>query len=121
MIKTTKKHFDYFRERVKYWVEYLGLSGWRLDFTWEELHDCYARFDYNYTGRVAVFRFCRLWEPVAIPLNKEQIDRRARHEVLHLLTTTMYIMTISRYVTESEVDQASEELVRRIEQLMDKL
>ena len=120
MIKTTKKHFDYFCERVRYWVEYLGLSGWRLDFVWEDLPNEFARFDSNYVGHVAAFRLSTTWEDCAIPLNKKQIDRRARHEVLHLLTCPMYFMAIMRHVTEDQVDAASEQLVRRIERLMDK-
>jgi len=121
MIKTTKKHFDYFCDRVRYWVEYLGLSGWRLDFNWEHIEGCYAEFTAQYIDRVALFRFCREWENSILPFNKQQIDRTARHEAIHLLACPLHIMAVSRYVTKDEIHYSLEQLTRRIEDLMDKL
>lgn len=97
-----------------------GIWGdWRVYF--EHRYDPYAYATYhaNYLGQAVTFRFNTEWEDGGTrPLTKVEIERTAKHEAIHLLTTDLYLVANSRFATQDEIDKANETLVRRLENLL---
>lgn len=116
---TTKAHFEYYRKRVRYWYKQFNLSGWHLYFDHDDIGDNYARVVVNLLGRVATFILTRDWaHPSIVPLNQTELDRSARHEVIHLLVGPVGTLLAARFVTQDEIVAAEEELVRHLEELL---
>lgn len=81
--KTSKKDFEYFKERCKYWQKELGLMRWELTFFHSELKDKRAEIVFDEEGCSASAHLSTDWGDI-YPTKKE-VDYSALHEVLHLL------------------------------------
>ncbi|MCK5612487.1 hypothetical protein KAR91_62015 [Candidatus Pacearchaeota archaeon] len=116
---TTKAHFEYFQNRIRYWYKQFKLSGWRLDFDHYDIGDNYARVRANTVGRVVSFELALEWSrPDIYPPNQANLDECARHEVIHLILGPVNNLMYARFVTRDEIGAAEETLVRHLEELL---
>ena len=111
--KLEKKHLDYYKKRVLYWLKELGVSGWTVYFDLEDVVGGYASIDWNFSGRVCTFNLSREWLGLR-PTNK-CIDRSALHECLHLLLTPFNVYAKERYLDEEVLDNEREKVVIMLE------
>lgn len=113
-MKTTKAHFKYFEERVRYWLEDLGLLDWTLYFDHKEI-DAAAQVSYNYMRRGATFTLStKLILGTDQKITPDYLSEIALHESLHLIAAELCFLAEERYITEDNIRVASESLVARL-------
>ena len=117
-MKTTTKHFDLFRKEVYRWIDEFGLGDWRID--------CYHEHNMDGARASCVFR-CqemaadiyleREWEGDKITTYK--VKTSALHEVSHILLAKLYELAHNRFtVTEDQISEATEGIIRRLERAL---
>jgi hypothetical protein len=117
---TSHEDFEVFKERVQFWSKEFGLTEWCLYFYHERIEDRFATCAANYRGKVASFVLNMDWDEEYKPHDWTELDRTARHEVIHLLLAPLEILARERFTTEGEITAVVEGLVRRIEAIMDR-
>jgi hypothetical protein len=111
---TTKRDFDYFCKRSRFWIKYFGLLDWDVDYDFDkEKGDHVAYCVSNLEGKAATIGFCRDWDETKP--TKKQLDLAAFHEVCELLLSPLNILSKERFITESRVDEARHSIIRRLE------
>lgn len=115
-IKTTKKHFELFKKECLFLQNKWGLNSWELYFSHEEMDNCYAKLSTDLIGRVAKVDFSAIWpEPL---ISDKYIKIVAKHEMIHLVLARLYTLSLHRFLTESELEEANEETVRVLEKII---
>lgn len=109
-----------FKDFQRYFREYqrrFGLTGYRIYFKHEPLGDRFARIMITQSSMVAT-----------VYLNSElphkdkpfkDIKRDAKHEAIHLLVYRLESNGLWRHASEEEISEAVEELVVKLEKLID--
>ena len=114
-VKTTAKHFSYFRSRCQHYQKELGLMGWDITFRHEKLNSlasCAAKGQ----ARLCVIRLAKDWKDMSYEKpDLRELDVLAFHEMCHLLLFDLMSLTESRFVTRDEIDRTEEEIVVRLE------
>ncbi len=107
-----------FAEFCKYFKEYqklFGLTGYKIYFKYEPI-DSFAKIIVNHPDMV-----------VTVKLNNKLLDEdkpfkdvkcSAKHEALHLLLSKLEDRATYRYATKTDIDEAVEELVFKLEDLI---
>jgi len=110
---------DDFKNFQKYFKEYqqkFGLTGYRIYFKYEPL-DSFAEITVGQNDMVAT-----------VTLNSDlpsrdkphkDIRQSAKHEALHLLLSRLEHRACTRYLIEYELDESVEELVFKLEDLIE--
>lgn len=87
-MKTTKKHFQYFRERCEYWIEVFGLKQWTIAYfhggvAEDHYAECYAK---NGT-QVASLSLAKSFGSLGFEDydSQDHLNRLALQEVIHVL------------------------------------
>ena len=103
----------------KYFTEYqqrFGLTGYKIYFRYEPLNSTFAEIRFGEHDQVAT---------VALNSNLPEKDKpfkdiklTAKHEAIHLLLHRLESNARWRYSSASEIDEADEELVVKLEQLI---
>jgi len=112
-MKTTKKDFEYFKERCLYWLDRFQLNNWEVNFKHEYIKGSQTQLTRSYSG-------CRatLWLSTEIDIfaksAKKEIDDNAKHEVTHILCSNLSGLAHNRYISENEIDKTEEELVMKL-------
>ena len=105
------KDFRLFQTEFKKWQEKFGLNGYQVYFKYEPITECNADITIHRQDMVAM---CRL--------NKGENSRpsslSAKHEALHLLVNRLEDLALNRYVRPEEIEEATEELVVKLESLI---
>jgi len=110
------RDFEAFKREFIRRQEQFGLNGYQVYFRHEPSDNSFARIDTNLSNMVATVR-----------LNSELPDKdkphkdpkgSAKHEAIHLLLNRLEINALSRFSTEAEIDEATEELVHKLERLI---
>lgn len=98
------KKFNYFIERVYYWVSYFGLYNWRitvhLDEDSEENDLAYTTFVVS-NKRADIF-LCADWQD--IEMTDIELDRTAFHEVTEVLLLKIRYLAGKRTYNSDEID-----------------
>lgn len=116
-MKTMKnKDFEFFKKCFKEYQHLLGLTGYKVYFKHEPLEKHFAEIDINQTNMVATVRLNSKLPDKDKPF--KDIRGSAKHEALHLLIGRLEHRASSRYVSEDEIYEVVEELVRKIERLI---
>lgn len=116
-MKTTAKHFEYFRERCLYYIDKLKITSWGVSILHgDAMKGCAASAQFNYRGAQAFIKLSDTWTH---PITNEELDRTAKHEVTHLLTARLYLIGSSRFCNEDEIEQANEEVVEHLCKLLE--
>lgn len=107
------KEFDVFKSEFKKWQTRFGLNGYQLFFRHESLGDCLADIDVDTKRMVATVRLDTRKTPIA------DVKVSAKHEALHLLIGRLQECAWKRYTTQDEILEADEELVVRLQGLIE--
>ena len=110
------KDFELFKKEFKKWQERFGLTGYKVYFKYEPLNGRFADIAITSGVMVATVRLNSNLPNKDKPF--KDIKRDAKHEALHLLIGRLENNGKFRYSTEAEIDEASEELVIRLENLI---
>lgn len=117
-MKPTKKHFEIFKKECLKWIDRLELNGWEIQFGWTEKEGVFSSLGGKLIGRTVTFFLCKDWSNTITPLTESNIRKTAKHEVIHLLLLRFTINAVSRYVTSDELEEAEEEIVRKLEKII---
>jgi len=108
--------FELFQSEFKRWQKVFGLTGYKVYFKYEPEEGYFATLSVDQGNMVAT-----------VTLNSElpdkdkpfkDIKRTAKHEAIHLLVSRLEKNGRYRYTSESEIYEATEELVNRLEDLI---
>ena len=105
------KEFDKFQKEFKKYQQKFGLTGYQVYFKYELMEECYADITIIDSDRIATVR-----------LNKEgKLDahKHAKHECLHLLLGKLQHLAHDRYARASEIDSETENLVAKLQDLIE--
>ena len=103
------------QEFIKRQIQF-GLTGYKVYFKHEPIVDCFADIKTDQNKMVATVRLNKEIEQETPSLSHP--EESAKHEALHLLTNRLANLAMCRYVTDSEIYEAWEELVRKLEWLI---
>jgi len=111
------KEFIEFQKEFKKWQQKFGLTGYFVYFKYEELDDNYAEISMNHIRMVATVTLNSKLKDAEIA--DKNVARDAKHEALHLLIGKLTFIAGCRFTQPEEIDQADEELVNKLENLID--
>ncbi len=108
-----------FKDFQKVFTKYqnlFGLNGYKVYFKEEPIADNFADILVYQEAMIATVR---LSNPLPVEEKPYQnIHNNAKHEALHLLVARLSDNAQYRYTTKSDIQEAEEELVRRLEKLI---
>lgn len=110
--KTTAKNFDLFKSECHKWMDFFGLNGYGATFVHDNSGDL-AGAQYDIIDRWVTFRLGKNWgetKPTVF-----EIKSTAFHEVAHLFIGKLGVLARARFITDSEVIEESEHIVRVLE------
>jgi hypothetical protein len=110
------KDFALFQSEFKKWQKLFGLMGYKVFFGYEEIPHVFADIQVKQTDMVAVVRLNSKLDERDRPY--KDIRATAKHEAIHLLTARLVENARYRYIAENEIDEALEELVKKLEGLI---
>ena len=102
-----KSEFKEFQKIFATYQKRFGLNGYRTYFKNEPDANSFANINVNQENMIAT-----------INISSKGCLKSAKHEALHLLVGRLAYYAEARYVTEREIMEAEEELVRRLEILI---
>lgn len=121
-IDLTQEHFNFFKERVLFYLKEFKLDGyWQIKITQTKKRKgalggyCESEF---WNGCAEIGLITENYPAMKDNL-LEDIDETARHEVCHLIGAKICSLARNRYVQVREIDDADEELNRKICDLLD--
>jgi len=118
-MKTTNKDFQLFKSECEKWLKRFELGGWKVYFTHQaHSQDTFATCYSNTLGRNATIYFTDEWDDEIRKLTPEAVKETAKHEMIHLLLARLSDNGRARYVVIDEIDEAEEELVRKLENII---
>jgi len=110
------KDFELFQKEFKKWQKLFGLTGHKVYFKYEPLDGRFAEIAITSGVMVATVRLNSNLPDKDKPF--KDIKRDAKHEAIHLLLGRLEGNARYRYSSEAEIDEASEELVNKLEGLI---
>lgn len=113
--EVTKDEFEYFKARCKYYAKTFNLMDWDFYHCLEDLSEDaeLANISWCFTGHS-----CRITFSTKMPDYDNylfEIDKIARHEIIHLLLARLQEYSQRRNVFQDDIDESIESLVRNIE------
>ena len=114
---TIESAFETFKQRCLYYQKLFELSFWKINFNLLPMgKECLARTKANPIALVAELE---LNEEVPMEyLTPDEIDRGARHEMIHLLTRKLRMLADERFTLPADINMAEEELTKRLETII---
>jgi len=107
--------FELFQQEFKKWQQKFGLTGYKIYFKHERLVDAFADMDVNLSGMIATVRLNSKLSKEEKPF--KNIKQDAKHEALHLLVGRL-TGNAHHHSSSAEIDESSEELVQKLEDLI---
>ena len=111
------KDFSTFKKYFKKYQQLFGLTGYKVYFKHEPLDGCYA--DITVDERVATVRLNNSLPSKHDPFR--DVKQSAKHEAIHLLIHRLQHLARCRYLFVDDIDEATEELVFKLEDLIKEL
>ncbi len=111
------KDFLSFQKWFTFYQKKLGLDNYKVYFTYEPLEEHFAEISINQEKMVATVRLNSKLPDKDKPF--KNVKENAQHEAVHLLVGRLEARAYDRYVMKEEIYEAVEELVRRIQKLVD--
>lgn len=112
-MKTTTKHFELFKSECKKWINKFELNNWDILIECHSIKVGNAQCWTDIEGYVGSITLNTEWKGIR-PLDKENIKKCAKHEVIHLLLARLSNYAKSRDYTEKDCYEAEEELVWKL-------
>jgi len=116
-MKLTNKHFEIFKRKCKKWQDKFELHNWELHFRWQEKNGDRAGLSTSLDGYVSTALLTKEWDNWE-KITEKDIEVVAKHEMIHLLLSRLEIVGRARYISEDEQREATEELVRKLENII---
>jgi len=116
-MRNNKNEFSQFQKEFKKWQQKFGLTGYRVYFKYEPLDNCFADVKVNLGCMVATVRLNSKLPDEDKPF--KDIKQSAKHEAIHLLVGRLEQNARYRYSSENEIYEAVEELVCKLEGLVE--
>ncbi len=114
MYKTKKQDFHLFKKHCLFWIDKLRITGWNIYFKWEKLEgNMVAKTSFRLSEKTAIISFGKKFD-VGDENIEETIERFAKHEIIHFLTIRLADLAERRQVRFEEIDEADEELVNEL-------
>lgn len=117
-IQTTDEHLKVFADACLEYQKQFGLTNWELHFKRDDI-EFISQCVYNLPGCIVMIKLCTEWRDQDLKLNDDNLRDCARHEMLHLLLGRLTSYALWRFVTEDIIHEADEEVVRRLEYILD--
>ncbi len=109
------KDFLHFQKWFSYYQKKLGLNGYKVYFKFEPLDkDCFADITLDQSQMVATARLNKSVDKDP----QRDVKQSAKHEAIHLLLMKLQRLAMCRYLFESDISEATEELVFKLEELI---
>ncbi len=108
----TSRDFEIFKREFKKWQTRFGLNGYKVYFRYEDT-DCFADITTTQQDMVATARLDNKRHP------DKDVRSSAKHEAIHLLINRLEQMAYSRFLGNNDITEATEELVRRLETVIE--
>ena len=113
-MKTTAKDFALFKKECEKWIDFFGLTNWRVVYCREQYEeDAHAWFSTNSEGMVATIALCPDWKHEEV--TTEQIKKSAFHEVCEMMFSHLQDLAQSRYWDPVEYQTERHAIIRRLE------
>jgi len=116
-MKTKKKDFDIFRKECRRLIDDWELNGWSVRFEHKNIGNREAAMSVNGEDYNATIALNTELEFGSFKEEKRKIaylKELAKHETIHLLLGRLSYCGECRWVTDSEFNEAEEELVRKL-------
>ena len=110
------KDFADFQKHFKYYQNLFGLNGYKVYFKHEPIDNGFADITITQRDMIATVRL----DSSGKDKQFKHIKESARHEALHLLIGRLEFNGHYRYIVQDEICEAAEELVIRLEGLIEK-
>ena len=110
------KDFALFQKEFKKWQRIFGLTGYKVYFKYEPLEKSFADIEINLEGMIATVRLNSKLPDKDKPY--KNVRENAKHEAIHLLIGRLEMNGRYRFVSSGEMNESSEELVRKLEGLI---
>jgi len=119
-IKTTDKHFKFFVERCRHYAKVFELGDWDISFTHGGEHEgSLATTRVIQTNCQAVVYLTKEWEfTQEDALIVEELDRTAKHEMIHLLLGRLAGNGGARFVSRDDFNESEEALVVKLSKII---
>jgi len=113
--KLLEAHFNIFKKECVKWIEKFKLDNWEVHYRWQEKESARASIDINLDGYIATINLNREWDSYE---GVEELKQCAKHEVVHLLLGRFSVNANARFVSENDLSESEEELVRKLDKLL---
>jgi hypothetical protein len=116
-MKTKKKDFDIFRKECRRLIDSWELNGWSVRFEHNDIGNREAAMQRDAVSHNATIALNTELEFGSFKEEKkknEYLKELAKHETIHLLLGRLSYCGEYRWVTDSEYNEAEEELVRKL-------
>lgn len=116
-MKTTKEHFNLFKDECLKIQKAWQLNGWHLAFEHKEYRSANAamtRIGNHYNATLCLSKNIDHDKFVKTHSVNDEIKYLAKHEMCHLLLGRLTHVAECRWATETELLEAEEELVRKM-------
>jgi len=117
MAKNMNKDFAQFQKHFKHYQQRFGLTGYKAYFKHEPLQESFANITASQSTMVATVRLNSKLPEEDKPF--KDIKRTAKHEAIHLLLERLVSNAKYRYAAATEIDESAEELVYKLEELIE--
>lgn len=115
-MKTTKQHFETYQTRCDFWLQMFGLRKWELYFEHKNEPSKLAWTKADHGAKIATIGLATDWGD--LKPDDYQIDRVAKHEMLHILLNPLYTLAVDRFVNSNQINDAEEEIVMMLEKVV---
>jgi len=112
-----RKDFELFQKTFTKYQQRFGLIGYKVYFHYEPIDDSFANISINQEEMCVTARLNSNLPDKTKP--HRDINLCAKHEALHLLVGRLESLARSRFTNAGEIYEAGEELVRRLENLVE--
>ena len=114
-MKVSRQDFEYFKERVRYWLRYFQLGDWDVDITnIEDTSGAHGGCWSEYRQRQAIININTEFEPTGAKSWTEEVDHVAFHEACELLLAELRYAGTNRHCTEEMLESAIHGVISRL-------
>lgn len=118
-MKTTKKHFQIFKDECKKWQDVFHLNGFDLRIDWKKTSENRAEIDIcSLNDGIIIISLGKEITPDEDCTN-EVIKVAAKHEMIHALLAEYTYMACRRFVNKDEEYKLAEKLVNKLMKLIE--
>lgn len=116
-MKISTKQFNYFVKECKKRVSDFGLSGWDITYTLEDGMQSLAECRTKIPQEAATISLSSDWKSYK-KVTKQDLRITANHEMCHLLVARLDCIGRCRFVSESEAEEANEQIANSLVHFM---